>query len=238
MSVALKLDTREFQRAIQQYVAATGKDSAGAINRQARNFAIKCISSTKQAKGSAAIRALQGESWWPKMIAKVMAKQAGAAAGSKIMQAQWAAQKRAAGIKAGKHKNAFKLDAEERSYAKYARKLSSQILKSRTGAITFLRFFFRVLAARMTQYTKGGSVPAGKNFPGFQQHIIPATPKKLTLRMDASYGFKRRGSGSAAGAEKELQAAMMVALPATVQDMRQYTARQLEKRARQYSGRK
>jgi hypothetical protein len=56
--------------------------------------------------------------------------------------------------------------------------------------------------------------------------------------MEATYGFKKRGTGSAAGAEKELQTAMTVALPATVQDMKQYTAQQLAKRAKQYSGRK
>jgi len=238
MSAGIQLETREFQRAIQEYVAATGKDSADAINRQARNFAIKCIGTTKQSKGAAAIRALKGESWWPKLIAKIMAKQAGSSAASKIMQAQWAAQKRAAGLKAGKSKGAFKLDAEERSYAKMANQLSNSVLKSRTGAISFLRFFFRVLAARMTQYSKGGSIPSGKNFPGFRQTVVPASPRKLSIRMEATYGFKKRGTGSAAGAEKELQTAMTVALPATVQDMKQYTAQQLAKRAKQYSGRK
>jgi hypothetical protein len=238
MSVALRLDTREFNRAMQEYIAATGKDSAEAINRQSKNFAIKCLGTVKKSKGAAAIRALKDEPWWPKMVASIMVKQAGSLAGSKIMQAQWAAAKRSAGIKAGKHKNAFKLDREEQSYAKEARRISAAILKSRAGAISFLRFFFRAMAAKMTQYSKGGSIPSGKAFSGFQSQVTPATPGKLSVVMSTSYGFKRRGAGSAASAEVELQKAMTAALPVTVADMRTYTAKQLAKRARQYSGRK
>ena len=203
MSVALKLDTREFTRAMQEYIAATGKDSAEAINRQSKNFAIKCLGTVKKSRGAAAIRALKDESWWPKMVASVMVKQAGSASGSKIMQAQWASAKRSAGIKAGKNKNSFKLDKEEQSYAKEARRISSAILKSRTGAISFLRFFFRAMATRMTQYSKGGSIPSGKAFTGFQSQATPATPGKLSVVMSTQYGFKRRGAGSAAGAEAE-----------------------------------
>ena len=238
MSATFTLDTREFQKAIREYVAATGKDSADAINRQARNFAIKCIGTSKKSKGAAAIRALKSESWWPKMIASIMSKQAGSLAGSKIFQAQAMASKRAAGIKSGKNKGSFKLDKEEQSFSKEANRLSTSILKSRTGAISFLRFFFRVLAARMTQFSKGGSIPSGKAFQGFQNQVTPATPKKLSVSMGASYGFKKRGAGSAAGAEKELQSAMTAALPATVADMTTYTEKQLSKRASQFSGKK
>jgi hypothetical protein len=236
MSVALKLDTREFQQAMQEYVAATGKDSAYALNRGARNFAIKCVMSTKQSKGSAAIRALANEPWWPKMIASIVAKKSGASAGTKSYQAQWASRVRAQGIKMGKHKGAFKLDEQERSYAKEAKALSSKILRSRSSAITFLRFFFRVLAAKLSTTVKGGTVPPGKNFTGFSAEVLPAMEKKLSVRIGNAYKFKNRGAASAAGAEKELQKAMAVALPATVRDVRDYAAGQLAKQAKKYSG--
>lgn len=226
MSTSLRLDTREFQQAIREYVAATGKDSAEAINRQARNFAIKCISATKPSKGAAAIKAIQNETWWPKVVAKIMAKRGGSEAASKTYQAQWA---KMASTSRGMSK-------EEKSYAKYAAKLSKSILGQRTAAITFLRFFFRSLAQRMSSFSKGGSVPGGKAFPGFAVKVTPAAPKRLSVSMDNTYKFKKRGSKSADGAERLLQQAMTVALPATVADMKQYTEDQLTKRARQYSG--
>ncbi len=234
--MSFRLDTREFQQAIAQYSDATGKSNAESLNRAARNFAIKCISSTKKSKGAAAIRALQNTDWWPKVIAKIVSHQAGKSAGSKALQAQWANRKRQEGIKSGKHKKAFMLDAEERSYVKYAKQISNQVLRSRTAAITFLRFFFRVLAAKMTGISKGAAIPSGKNFTGFSPTVRPATDKKLSVALSNSYAFKRRGTKSASGAEKELSRAMAAALPATVDDITQYASKQLAKRARQYSG--
>ena len=90
----------------------------------------------------------------------------------------------------------------------------------------------------MTQFAKGGSIPSGKAFSGFQSKATPATPQRLAVSMSTEYGFKKRGMGSAAGAEKELQKAMTEALPVTVADMKQYTEKQLSKRASQYSGKR
>lgn len=228
MSAWLRLDINEFQQAIAQYVAVTKKDSAEAINRQARNFAIKCIAYSKPAKGAAAIKAIQNEPWWPKIVSKVIAKQAGQQAASKAFQAQWS--KLAS--------TSRKMSKEEKSYARLAKSTSKQLLAKRTSAISFLRFFFRSLAQKMTAYAKGGSVPGGKSFTGFDIKIQPATPGRLTVKMDNAYKYKNRGSKSASGAELLLQKSMSVALPATVEDMKKYTSDQLKKRATQYSGRK
>jgi hypothetical protein len=55
--------------------------------------------------------------------------------------------------------------------------------------------------------------------------------------MESSYRFKKRGPGSAAGAERILQAAMAQSIAATIADMREYINRKLAQRAQQYSGR-
>jgi hypothetical protein len=238
MSVSLRLDTREFQAAMREYVEATGKDSAEALNRQGRNFAIKCIQKTKQPRGAAAIRALAEEPWWPKLVSKVMGQAAGGGSASKMFQAQWAAAERAKRLKAGGHKGSFKLDREEQSYARAARQMSRKILSSRTAAISFLRFFFRVLAGRMSQHSKGSGIPGGKQFAGFNSSVSAARPKQLTVGLMASYGYRKRGGSTAAGTERLLQDAMTQALSATVADMREYVATKLARRAQEKSGRK
>ena len=233
----MRIDTREFAQALREYVAATGKDSVEAVNRQGKNFAIHCIKHTKRARGAAAIRALANEPWWPKFIAKVIGSQAGAGAASDAYRAQWSAQQKAMRDAAGR-KGAWKLTKQETSYVRYAKAMSKKILGSRTKAISFLTFFFRVLAQRMGQFTKGGAVPGGKNFPDFATAISPATRANMTLKLDSAYNFRRRGAKTSARTEKLLQDAINRALPATVQDMRDYTAKKLEERGREYSGRR
>lgn len=237
--VAIRLDTREFTAAMREYIAATGKDSVEAINRQARNFAVKCIMHTKKAKGAAAIRALQSESWWPKFIAKVIARQAGGKASQKAFQSQWAAAEQARRLSAGGVKGAFKLDKEERSYVRYAKQLSRKILGSRAAAITFLQFFFRVVAQKMSQYAKGNSAQEiSKRFPDFATNVLPARAGNTTVKIDSAYQFRKRGTKTSQSTERLLQEAMNKALPATIDDMKQYTEKKLAQRAAQYSGKK
>jgi hypothetical protein len=238
-TVKLTLNDILFKKAMAEYVAATGKDSAEAINRQARNFAIKCISSTKPSKGAAAIKSIEKEDWWPKIIAGIMLKRSGKKENaSEAYQAQWAARKRKERLAAGAHKKAFMLDKREKIYADLAQKISKAVLSQRVKAISFLRFFFRTLAQKMSAHAKGAAVPGGKEFPGFTSTVRPASANQLSVKMENTYKYKYRGSESASGAEALIQKAMSVALPATIADMKRYTAEKLAKRAKQYSGSK
>ena len=168
-------------------------------------------------------------------MAKVIGTQKGADAGSKAFQAQYVAAERARRLAAGGHKKSYMLSKEESSYAKYARKVSGQILRSRTAAISFLRFFFRVLAQRIST-TTGQPVPGGKSFSGFRPSVSPASESRLTVALSNVYEFRRRGSKSAASAERLLQTAMQTGLAATVADMRDYISKRVAARSAQHSG--
>lgn len=230
MSVTLSLNTHEFRQAMREYVAATGKDGAEALRRQGKNYAIHCIQALRKAKGASAIRALQNESWWAKFIAKVIGKQAGATAAREAFQAQYSAAQKKIRDAAGR-KGAWKLDRKESSYAKYARAMSKKILGKRVSAISFLAFFFKSMALQL-----GKSAP-GKTFSGFTTVVQQPAPNRLALKMDAAYAFRKRGTKTSTSSERILQDAMNRAIPMTIQDMRDYTAKKLAERSRQYSGR-
>lgn len=231
MSVTLTLNTREFQQAMREYVAATGKDGSEALMRQGKNFAIHCIQAVRKAKGAAAIRALQNEPWWAKFIAKVIGRQAGSTAAREAFQAQWSAEQKRIRDAAGR-KGAWKLDRKESSYAKYAKAMSKKILGKRASAISFLAFFFKSLALQL------GKAAPGKSFSGFVTVVQRPAPNRLFLKLDSAYAFRKRGTKTSTSSERLLQDAMNRALPATIQDMRDYTARKLAERSRQFSGRK
>lgn len=230
MSVSLSLNTREFQQALREYVAATGKDGAEALTRQGKNFAIKCIQSVRKSKGAGAIRALQNEPWWAKFIAKVIGRQAGGKAAGEAYQAQWSEAQKKIRDDAGR-KGAWKLTKQESSYAKYARAVSRKIISKRSSAISFLAFFFKAMALQL------GKAAPGKSFTGFATTVNQPAPNRLSLKMDSSYAFRKRGTKTSTSSERLLQDAMNRALPATVQDMRDYTAKKLAEKAKRYSGR-
>jgi hypothetical protein len=231
MSVSIRLDTAEFKGAMRDYLQATKKDSAHAINRQAQSFCVKSAQKVRLVN-KPGIQAIKDEPWWPKVIAGVMKKRAGKLAALQIYQAQWAAKEK------GKHrKGAFKLDKQERSYAKEARAISKTLIGNRLKAINFTKWFFLRVARQLS--AEGATPNAGaKAFPGIESSVVKATTDKLFAKLDSFYNYKRRGAGSAQGAEKELIKAMGAARSAVIQDMKDYTERQMAKRAAQFSGRK
>jgi len=74
--MAMTLDTSEFDRAMVQYAAASGKDFKDIVHRQMNNLAIQGIKLQKRAERSA-IKTMEGKAWWPKYVAKALKKRQG-----------------------------------------------------------------------------------------------------------------------------------------------------------------
>jgi hypothetical protein len=234
--VEIKLDTREFRRAMADYLAVTKKDAAHGVNRQVRNICFKAAQKVKLSPAGA-IRGLASEDWWPKIVAGVMRKRAGGQAASDIYQAQWAmGKKKARDKQLGKGQKAFMLDKKEKSFAREAAKISKALIGNRVKAIGFTKWFFLKVARRISTQVNL-ALPGGKEFGGVEATVIPATMQKLYARFDSVYKFKRRGSRSAESEMKELSKALNLAVPAAVKDMHDYVVALLAKRSREYSGR-
>lgn len=68
---SIDFEVKEFQRALALYIGATGKTIEEATNRAARNLAFRTGAAiTKSSRGK--IHAVSLQSWWPKLIAKIL----------------------------------------------------------------------------------------------------------------------------------------------------------------------
>jgi hypothetical protein len=235
--VTISLNSAEFRKAVAEYAAVSKKDSAYAMNRSLNNYMVQGQRLVKDARKSE-IQKIADTPWWPKLVASVIRGKAGGAAASKAFQAQWAAtKKKQRDMELGKKQKAFKLDKEERSYNRLAKATSKALIGARLRAVRFMAFFFVASSQKIVGFVPGTRPVGGKSFAGFNVSVRPATPSRLSAFSSASYAYKRR-SNAAAGLEQHLKKVVDAAAPATVADMKIYIARQLEKRARQYSGRK
>ena len=229
MSDGMTVDLTQFNAALREYEAVSSKDSAEAINHAALNLAIKGVQATKVAE-AAAIRKLKDMDWWPKYVAKVMAKLAGGKAASKLYQSVWAAEEMR-----NHRKGAWKLDREETSYVRFAKKLSSELLAKRTKAVKFMRFFFLSMAWKIRPYSGGATAPGGQVFDGMAADVKPATAGNLNVEMKAGYDYRKRSDKTARKAERLLNGWLQKAVPAATADMRGYIERKLAQRSRQFS---
>lgn len=228
MSAVVTLDTREWNKALAQYAAATKKDLAEAVNRQANNLMVTGLQRTRVAE-KASIARVEALEWWPKYVAKILA-------GRKLLKAR---------ARAAKRKTAYTTKAQlsrvERSLhytVDEARRASKAIIRKRLVAVRFVRFFF-VAASRALQPFTGSSkkAPGGKTFKGFEARVTPATKEKPEVDFAVEYNFRKRSSRTARRLERILQAAMDYAIPATIRDMERETQRRLSRTARAYSAR-
>jgi hypothetical protein len=229
------LDDREWQSAIRLYSTATYKTLADAQNRQHKNWAIQALKIMKKAE-TAMIEHLKTLPWWPKYIAGIMRNQAGGSAGSKVFQAQWADAEKRKRDKAQKGQKAFKLDIEERSYAKYARDLSTKILGRRKVAVTFMKAFLAQMANAFDSVAREVRTPAIKAFSGFKVSVKAASPRDLSVSVVAEYDYVKRGDKTARGAEGKGMEALEKAKPLAIADMIQYAEKKQAEHARRYSG--
>ena len=74
MASGITLDMREFDKAMVQYAAASGKDFKDIVNRQMLNLSIQGVKLQQRAERDK-IKQVENLPWWPKYVAKVLAKQ-------------------------------------------------------------------------------------------------------------------------------------------------------------------
>jgi hypothetical protein len=233
MTSGMTVDTREFDAALQQYAAVSKKDHADIVNHQLRNLAIHALKGTKKAQSSA-IRAMRQVSWWPKYIAGIIAKRGtffSATQASRVYQSYWAK-----GLKGAMGR---KMTKQETEYQKMARKISSQVFRQRTGAITFLRGFFWKMQQALAPVAPGENAPQQSAiFRNTTAMVSPATPGNLRCTATSRYNYKFRSQKTAAGAERELYKVLAAAYPETARDMQVYITRKLQATAKRFSGRR
>jgi len=71
--MSMVLDTKEFDLAMIQYAAASGKDFKDIVHRQMNNLAIQGMKLQKRAERDA-IKTMEGKDWWPRYVAKALKK--------------------------------------------------------------------------------------------------------------------------------------------------------------------
>lgn len=214
----IMIDTREFDAALRQYAAVSSKDYADVCNHQLRNLAIQSLKRTKKAQRSA-IRALKQAVWWPKYISKIIAKRGAYLASSKTRR---------------------KSAGRNTRYTRMARKISAQILRQRTKAVSFLRGFFWKMQQSLAPAAQGERPPAKPPavFRDTRVTALPATARNLRSSVSARYNYKKRSQKTASGAERILFRVLRMAYPATARDMKVYIERKTKKTAERFSGRR
>lgn len=224
MSTALLLDTKQFDRALVEYAAASKKDFADVCNRQMLNLAIHGLQFTKQAE-AAQIASLESKSFWPKYVAKIMVGRGI----NKVMKAAAISRRRGAG--AGKR---FMARAYTRAQARAA---SKRLIRARLRAVRFLKFFFVRLGQAVQPFTKGRRT-TGKSFAGFEMRIMPATIKRPICDIRVAYDYRKRSKRTAQRTERLLNSSLRYAYPAVAADMVQYIEKKARETAQKHSGRR
>lgn len=225
MNASISIDYREFDRAMVEYAAASGKDFAEVSNRQTLNLAIQGLAECKVATDGA-IQKVQGFPWWPKYIAAAMKKRAGTKYLAKMMRLK-------SNKARAKTESSF---GRDRFYSREdARTFSARIITKRLKAIRFMRFFFLALARKIQPHTKGGRVPSGKAFSGFTANIKPATASNPVCVVDVSYDYKKRSEKTAKKAERLLNVFLQRAVPRAARDIMKDVDRRMAETARRYS---
>jgi hypothetical protein len=229
---------REFNAAVLSYARATRKSFAQAGNRQLANLAIKASvlaeNNAPAATTRAAVARLGTTPWWPKLVAKVMG---GSDKGrrSRAFQGQWAGANattlglsRSGGVKRKRTQGEF-------LYAQQAREVSKKLLAKRRRAAGFIKTFYLAAAREMRRAYKGPLPGTANPQPfGIVANVRPCT-ETSGGSWQASYALKVRGGGTAARADKILLHYLTLAVPITIQDMREYATRELQKIATVHS---
>lgn len=225
----IEVDWRSFERALQQYQAATGKDMAYVVNRAMNNWAVHGAKAIKEAVASK-IQSLTSLPWWPKLVAKLMV------ARSRRMKA---------GMSTAAWRRVFKrsmrqMQGKQRIYTRdQARRRSRQIINARLHARLFLRGFFLKWSNTIASMVPGIKGPrAAGFFGGFFRNVNatykPARPGDLNAEVHVWYDYKRRSGKGVSKVEAMFERAKAIALAATIRDMQAYVRRLAAERARGY----
>lgn len=241
MNVTMSMDWREWDKAVTEYAAATDKTLAEASNRQMLNLAIHGVGIVKKAEASA-IESLEKKDFWPKVVATVLYKKAGASLMAKASSRRTKFLE-ALAIRGFMAKGRSRMVDGVREFRpqhytrEQAREFSKKLIRRRLKAVGYMRFFFVSLGDAVKPYITSGKAPKiyGKKFSSFKVSITPATESNPTCACQVSYEYKTRKDKTAKKAERLLDSALRTAIPATIKDMQAETERRMDADARRYS---
>jgi hypothetical protein len=210
--VTFNLDDREFQGVMRDYIIHSSKEAAYAMNRTMNSLAVFGTMEAKEAQ-TGEIERVQTLDWWPKYIAAIMVKRKAAKLATRIKK----------GIKGKVYQKLASLHYTREE----ARKESARVVRKRSTAIGFVRFFFVTLSRRVREFTPGSKVPPGKSFKGFEVNVKPATMQDPSISASVVYAYRSRGEKTVKRAESLLQDILDRARPRLIADMREYIKRKL-----------
>jgi hypothetical protein len=228
-SASIRLDDSEFQQAMADYIRVSSKDAADSMNRTMNSLAVLGFEHARLAQESE-IRNVQTLEWWPKYVASAMVRRKAQSLATKMRKAD--AKGKTLSAKAFANLSGLHYSrAGEKEGNSEAQKESARIIKGRSVAIGFVRFFFATMSRSMRGYVPGAKVPPSKSFKGFDVAIVPATLQRPSISAEVAYPYRKLGQRTVKRAEALLQEAMDAARPALIADMRDYIARKMREAA-------
>ncbi len=216
--VKFALDDVEFQKAMTEYIQTTSKDGAFAMNRTMNNLAIFGTEESKVAQDDE-IQRIQQLDWWPMYVASVMVRRKAAQLTVKMEKAT-----RKGKVMGGK---TFQRLAKLHYTREEARKESARIIRRRSVAIGFVRFFFVTMSRQVAAIVPGMRTPSSKTFKGFEVTVKPATMQDPSISARVVYDYRSRGEKAVKKAEALLSEILERARPRVIADMREYITRKL-----------
>jgi len=255
MSVSLRLDTREFQQALKEYVAVSKKDAADACTHHLGNWALQAARLVKRGN-KPAIQSLYKAEWWYRYVEKVIQKRGFTFTGRRKAKGdersvgwrdpatgKWHATRKSVGTR-----RTIGGETENGGSRKDRGRVSRALLKRRAATVFSLVAALSYCGGAMGKLL--GRV-GHKRTPGANPRYIisglvtkKATPTNMTTFFQAPFKGKTRetGEGDASGSAQKkvefLTAALEAARPLVIADMREYVATKLARRAQEKSGRK
>jgi len=217
----LTLDTRGFDRALVQYAAASGKDHADIVNHKLKDAAYRSIKHVRQADKTA-IRALRTEY---RLIAYILRRKKGNA-----MQTPMYFRKTKAGVKSYRGTGKYYTRQEAREFAK-------KWVGAKGRAVSFMKSWFLRAAKGMERYIRGDGVfvPPAPKFGDIALVVRPATKASPAGMFEVRYGYRKRGSKTAQGAERILYRALQRGIDEVTADIGAYVRRKVQETARKFS---
>lgn len=232
MTAAVHIDTREFDRAVGLYAAATRKTFAESMNRQMMNAAVKAIGLAERASKQDIQRLNDGNDW---KLANWLLSRSPSATQTRISYRTTKSGRVTVRRTDGAAKSA--------SRQKIAARMLRSLVNRRKAAVNFVRVFFSIMAGRFAA-SVGKREPStfGKKVAKFRQRIVLATDRNPIA--DAHIAVDLRGQTSppgvapnASGANRRLLDAMSAGMRAATRDMIDYTTRKMSEHGRKYGAR-
>lgn len=230
MNAEVKIDTRQFDAAMREYLQHTSKTAAFAVNKGMRDAALRAVAYVQPAdRNELGLWKSLASSDPGGMISPFVAyllrkkkEQAGTMflAGTKYSKKA---------VKKMGRTGQFYTRAEAKAFGK-------KVFASRFRAQTFLRAFFIAAADKLTALGVGGGGGRGKakSVPQLKTTIKTATESNPSAGFAVLYDYKR-GNPHGEKASAILLRALQMGLNEKTEDMRAYINRKLAEKAREIS---